>query len=493
MSGLLQKLNKRPRRPTREQLVPKAALPSRADTLTSPMAAPGTSSSSTSTPSGAGSGSTQELSRPSDEVPKWVSNPPIPAEWVNTVVPLTWELLDKTTLRKEQDDDQLLKSIRKAVNTASGAFSSEHTLSHKEIEEATVAVRDLLCGKGPLEPLYADSAVTDIFITAHNEVRCLRKCQTLDTPFRFHSSGAYLEFLLNLLDTTAAEWSENNPIVNRTLPDATRTRVTAIHPCLLASTEPSVSLRIPRIPHASFYDLIRSKTVPATLAAWLAEILALRECSILITGAASSGKTTLATALLGATPSGDRIVTIEETAEIFPTAHFLEKLITNQRNLSPIPPLTLAELAIQKGPQWIAYGDLKSGHGAALLRILESGTPCVATIRANGAEGALQILKDDLIREMSATLSNQINARLLKGFPLIAVMENNDGRPFLKALYETVPSSDSLQVQEILSFIGEQDGKRTWRLNSATGFWLQRTRDRGHELRIGAGLLPALE
>jgi Flp pilus assembly CpaF family ATPase len=201
----------------------------------------------------------------------------------------------------------------------------------------------------------------------------------------------------------------------------------------------------------------------------------------------------LATALLGATPSGDRIITIEETAELFPTAHYLEKLIIPRRHSEITSPLSLAELAIQQGPKWIAYGGLKIGHARALLRVLESGIPCVATICSNSAAGALQIFRDNLTHEMPVAFNNEINSRLLNGFQIIAVMDNHDGRPFLKALYETAPTSDSLKVHEILSFSGEQDGKRTWRLSSPSGFWLQKLRDRGHELRIGAGLLPAAE
>lgn len=498
MAGLLQKLNKRPRRTTRENAGSRVVLPervaSRDDLPTTTPSGSGEfaiSAAPSATAATPNTSITQELERTGpNALPWWVHTPPITSRWVDAVVPVTLELTEPHLADFDKDEEAFRKAIRKSVLTAAGAFSTEHALSLRETEDATTAVVNILRGRGPLEPLFVDPLVTDIFVSAHNSVQCLRRGQILETPFRFRSASEYATFLHNLLTRSELTLSIEHPVVTGMLTDCQRAKVSVIHPSLLASSEPSLALRIPRLPQVTLYELIRTKALPATLAAWLTEVMATPRCSILITGGGGTGKTTLATALLAAAPSTDRLVTIEDAPELFPTSHHLEKLLLRPALRSPAGARQLVEVALQRSPSWIAFGISGLGYSQALLRVLEGETSCMVTLQAASEQGALQMLHDDLRQLLPSATSEELSLRLFRGIDLVIVMSTHEGRPFIQAVRERSAGRPGA-FEDIVRFAGEINGKRTWHLANPSSSWINALRERGHELRLGAGLLQA--
>jgi Flp pilus assembly CpaF family ATPase len=218
--------------------------------------------------------------------------------------------------------------------------------------------------------------------------------------------------------------------------------------------------------------------------------MALDRCAILLTGRGGTGKTTLATALLGAAPSSARIITIEEVAELNPTSHHLEKLLLQRPAPSGATARDLVEVALQRLPQWIALGDLSRGQSPALLRALEGESSCLITAQAICEHTALQMILDDLRAELPRTPSDELAARLNAGVDLAIVMGSSEGRPYIEALRER-SAEDPRSFIDIVRFEGEANGKRIWRLINPESSWVRTLRERGHELRVGPGLLPA--
>ncbi|NDC38677.1 MAG: hypothetical protein EBZ48_11575 [Proteobacteria bacterium] len=498
MTGLLQKLNKRPRRGSRENAGSRVALPERTATARDSTSS-GTSTSGdllqpvqqTDTSSGTYSSISQELERTgSDALPRWVQTPPTFNRWVDSVVPAAIELLRQDPNDLKLHADEIRTHARKAVLTAASSFSAEHALTPNETDAATAAVIHLLTGTGPLEPLFSDPLVTDIFVTGHNSVRCMRRGQLLETPFRFRTAKEYRDLLDNFLRQAGRELSTDQPLAHGILTEFQRARMQVIHPALTASPEPYLALRVPRLPHATLYELIRTKVLPATLAAWLTEIMALPRCALMIAGAGGTGKTTLATALLGSTPSNKRIITIEEAPEIFPASHQVEKLLLGHGGRTTAVIQQVISIALEPAPDWIAFGASPSGCGYALLRVLEGEASSLVTITAPSETGALRLILDDLRQSLPSAPSDELTGRLYSGIDMVLCMSSSGGRPFVEALKERSPN-DPGKFTETVRFAGELDGKRSWYLVNPDSTWMRIMRERGHELRLGAGLLPA--
>ncbi len=498
MSGLLQKLNKRPRRNTRENAASRVLLPERAPTQDGITASPNTPSPSATTSAGSlisppptTASLTQELDRSgAGALPWWIQSPPVPNQWIDTVVPRALQSLDRAAIATHPDAESLRKAARKAVLAAAESISSEHTLTLAETEDATNAALQLLCGRGPLEPLCADPLVTDIFVNAPNSVQCVRRGQVLDTPFHFRSAAEYRSFIQTLLERSGLALSAEQPVAIGSLPETRGSRLSVIHPSLLAGAEPSLALRLPRLQQGTMYELIRTKVLPASLAAWLTEVMSLPHCSIVITGRGGSGKTTLAAALLAATPSDARIFTVEEVAEIFPSAHYLEKFLIRPDRTVFAAASELVELALQRAPHWIAIGDLRAGAAAALIRAFHGNLSCVMTVQAASEDAAIQTLADDLCTQPGFARNDDTPRRLRAAIDLVISMNSSEGRPYIESIRERGSSVEEPSI-ELVRFAGEQTGKRAWHLMRPSSRLIQVVRERGHELRLGAGLLAA--
>ena len=397
-------------------------------------------------------------------------------------------------LSEEVAQDELPLAVRRAVNIAGERVGSEIRLSNRDIEDAVDELLGLMSGKGPIQALYDDPAVTDIFLDGHDEIKCIRRGQALETPFRFRSREEYDAYINAMLQGVDRVLNLSSPIVDCVLSDVWRSRVNAVHHTLLDNDESAVVIRVPRLQQITFYDLLQTRTLPATVAAWLSELVAIGRANIMVIGPTGSGKTVFATALLSAVRSDERICTIEDVPEIFvPTAH-IEKLVVRPENAQgqgAVEMHRLLRASLRRAPHRIVVGEIRDREGPLFLKALETGhAGSVATIHAESAKDGLWRLLD-IVSAYEDSPQDSIQRRISRSLNILICMQRVNGRPCMTDIAEVhAPVGSEFVVRPIIQFEAERDGKRFWRLSTNHSHWMDSLSERGVEIQTGMSLLP---
>lgn len=396
-------------------------------------------------------------------------------------------------LLTDPDARDLEMLAKRAVQIAQERLAGDVHVNWKDGEIVEKELLSLADGKGPLLALFEDTFVSEIFIDSHASVKVRRRGQSIETPFGFRN-GAELElFVQGML--RGQQLNAQTPIIDCVVDDKWHSRVNAIHGSVTNADEPRVCIRVPRQNKVSFYDLLQSKTLPATLAAWLAEVVVQGEANILVVGPSGSGKTMLATALVSEISSDERVITVEEIPEIFVATASLEKLVARPSAPDGTGGVTLAQLlqvGLRRNPQRFVVGEIREDEAKVFLRALESGyTGSIATIHGDFAEDALWRYLDILaVYERAPQVS--LMRRLTRSVHLIIAVQKVEDRPAIVEVAEVLPlSGPNFSLQPLVRFDGTYDGKRIWRLMTQNSYWLDRTAEDGVGLRTGPGLLPA--
>lgn len=431
-----------------------------------------------------------------DELPWWLNEPVKSSPNVDVLVPAA-RLALNDLLTEEIARSELPIVIRKAVNIAATRVADSVRLSTKDIEDAVEELLGLMLGKGPLQPLYDDPGVTDIFLDGHASIKCIRRGQALETPFQFRGPDEYEAYINTTLQSVERVLNMSSPIVDVVLEDQCRSRINAVHSSLLDRGESSVVIRIPRLQQVTFYDLLQTKTLPPTLAAWLAELVALGEANILVIGATGSGKTVFTTALLSCVGSNERIITIEDVPEIFVQSAHLEKLVARPENSQGSGSVGMEQLlraALRRAPHRIVVGEIRDREGPLFLKALETGhAGSVATIHAlHPKEGLWRLL--DVVAAFESTPQESLQRRISRSLNILISMQRVNGRPCMIDISEVRPPiNGEFVVQQLVHFEGEYEGQRMWRIVTQHSYWMDKLANRGIRLEPGPGLIPVDE
>lgn len=428
--------------------------------------------------------------------PWWLSVTPRQTPQLDLLVPAARLILHELFSGEVKGVD-IPGAVKRAVTIAVQRLSDDTRFTSRDTQDAVIELTGLLQGKGPLQPLYEDPLVTDIFVDSFDRIRCLRLGQAIETPFRFRSSGEYEAFFTSLLQSVGRVLSTSSPVVDCVLKDDWRSRVNAVHGSLRESGESSLVIRVPRLRFATLYDLLRSQTMPAPLAAWLSEFISFGEGNILVMGPTGSGKTTLTAALLSAVGSDERVCTIEDIPEIFVSTCQLEKLVTrpaDSRGIGEVGSDQLLRAALHRAPHRIVIGEIRDKEGALFLEALETGhAGSIATMHADNPEEGLWRLLDIVAAHDSAP-SEVLRRRIARSIQLVIVMRRIDGRPCVADVSEVLTAEDGgFKTRQLIRYEGEVKGKRKWRRVAEVSRLLSALSDRGVDLLTGPSLLPPQE
>lgn len=247
-------------------------------------------------------------------------------------------------------------------------------------------LRDEFAGSGPLQPLVRDPAVTDILVNAPDEVwldrgRGLERCDVT-----FADADAVLLLAQRLASAAGRRLDEAAPFVDARLPDGSRLHA-VIPP--IADRCATISLRIPRRRAFGLDELISSGTIDAAGADWLRAVVDAR-LAFLITGGTGSGKTTILAALLGLVPATDRLLIVEDSAELRPDHPHIVRLEARPPNVEGAGAVTLRDLvrqALRMRPDRLVVGEVRGAEVVDLLAALNTGHEggC-GTVHANSPE-----------------------------------------------------------------------------------------------------------
>ncbi|MFX4290929.1 ATPase, T2SS/T4P/T4SS family [Streptomyces bohaiensis] len=288
-------------------------------------------------------------------------------------------------------------------------------------------VVDEALGLGILEPLLEDTSITEIMVNGPDQVFVERDGRVEQLPLRFASNDQLMQTIERIVSTVNRRVDESNPMVDARLP--TGERVNVIIPPLSLS---GATLTIRRFPRAfSLGELLHTGTLDQHLLVLLTALVRAR-CNIIVSGGTGSGKTTLLNALSGLIPEGERIVTVEDAAELQLQQRHVVRLEARPPNVEGRGEVTIRDLvrnSLRMRPDRILVGEVRGGETLDMLQAMSTGHDgSLATVHANSAEDAL--LRLQTLASMSelqvpfAALRDQINSAV---DVLVQLTRHSDG------------------------------------------------------------------
>ena len=277
---------------------------------------------------------------------------------------------------------------RAAAPTAAGvaaALRAERRVAgDRSLRQELALVGSELGGLGALQPLADDPAVTDILVTAPDEVWVERDGRLCATGVRFADEGAVRELARRLATRAGRRLDDAAPFVDARLPGGVRLHA-ALWPTSRRGT--SLSLRVGARRPLGLGDLAALGSVDDVMADVLRGVVA-RKVTALVTGGTGSGKTTVLGALLDLAAAEERLVVVEETGELEPRHPHLVLLEGRAANVEGAGALTLADLvrqALRMRPDRLVVGEVRGPEVVQLLMAFNTGHEgCLGTLHANG-------------------------------------------------------------------------------------------------------------
>jgi pilus assembly protein CpaF len=286
-------------------------------------------------------------------------------------------------------------------------------LSPTERTSVIRRVVDEALGLGILEPLLEDPTVTEIMVNGPDRIYVERGGRVEAVPVRFASAEQLLQTIERIVSTVNRRVDESNPMVDARLPSGERVNV-IIPP--LALTGPTLTIR--RFPRAyTLPELIELGTLDEHMVTLLAAFVRAR-CNVIVSGGTGSGKTTLLNALSGLIPENERIITVEDAAELQLQQEHVIRLETRPPNVEGHGRVTIRDLvrnSLRMRPDRIIVGEVRGGETLDMLQAMSTGHDgSLATVHANSAEDA--VLRLQTLASMSEVqipfeaLRDQINS-----------------------------------------------------------------------------------
>lgn len=429
------------------------------------------------------------------EQPSWLLTPL--AKQKNVGILLDSARLFLCESESEWSDGEIPNIAKKVVEKAARLMPADLRVGAREISEATTELIDLLVGFGPLKELVADPYVTDICIDAFDRITCIRSGRAIETPFVFRSRQDFRTFVARILRLLGRNVSVQEPFVEGMVQLSSqldiRTRIQCVHGSLRGAEDPALVLRVQRFPFVSLYDLLKAQTLPAPVAAFLSEVVTFRESTIVIVGPPCSGKTTLASALLGAVGSDERIALVEHVPELQLSSGHTERfiLMRGQDNAQVARSVhDLAAYLYHAAVHRMVFGDMRPDDAELFIQVLESGRKgALATLSSSSSWSALDSLAYRLSQQMGSAV-DVAKTRLLEQVDMFLLMRVENGRPCLVELSEVVRERGD--IVPLLRYEGESKGKRFWRMSGEKTPLLRRLAERGVELMTSPQCLPPL-
>jgi pilus assembly protein CpaF len=300
------------------------------------------------------------------------------------------ERLDLEALEQIKDERELASQIRHAVTEF---LRAEQTpLSSAEREEIVEQVVYEIIGLGPIEPLFRDLTISDILVNGAREIYIERYGRLSRVNAAFRNDALLLAVIDRIVSRVGRRVDEASPMVDARLPDGSR--VNAIIPPL-ALDGPILSIR--RFgANVGIPQLLENGTVNEDIITLLASCVHAR-LNILISGGTGAGKTTLLNVLSSFIPSDERIITIEDAAELQLMQEHVVRLETrppNAEGKGEVVARDLVKNALRMRPDRILIGEVRSAEALDMLQAMNTGHEgSLTTIHANSPRDALSRLE----------------------------------------------------------------------------------------------------
>jgi pilus assembly protein CpaF len=324
--------------------------------------------------------------------------------------------------------------------------------------ERRMLVRDIqneMLGLGPLELLMADSTVSDILVNSYDQIYVERRGKLELTDVVFSDEKHLLRIVDKIVSRVGRRIDESSPMVDARLPDGSR--VNAIIPPI-ALDGPMVSIRRFAVIPLKMADLVtRYKSLTPDMALLL-EGLAKSKINMLISGGTGSGKTTLLNILSGFIPETERIVTIEDAAELQLQQEHVVRLETRPPNIEGKGEVTqraLVRNALRMRPDRIVIGEVRGGEAVDMMQAMNTGHEgSLTTIHANTPRDAIARL-ENMVSMAGINLPHKAARQQIASAITVIVQVNRltDGQRKVTSIQEiTGMEGEIITMQEIFAF-----------------------------------------
>jgi len=260
-------------------------------------------------------------------------------------------------------------------------------------ERITNLAIDEIAGYGPIQPLLDDPAVSEVMVNGPNKVYVEKKGKLTKTGITFDNDEHVMKVIEKIVLPLGRHIGPGSPTVDARLPDGSR--VNAVIPPV-AIDGPSITIRKFRKEKLKVEDLVNYESLTGNMATFL-QACVLSKLNIVISGGTGSGKTTLLNVLSGFIPEDERIVTVEDAAELQLQQDHVVRMETQNPDLAGVGEVTIRDLvrnSLRMRPDRIVVGECRGGEALDMLQAMNTGHDgSLTTVHANSPRDAVSRLE----------------------------------------------------------------------------------------------------
>src|SRR5690348_4970805 len=343
--------------------------------------------------------------------------------------------------------DRVLADIRRHL-------SEEQGISRDDRERLASAIADDALGHGPLERLLADDTISEIMVNGPYDIWIERQGRLFDTNVRFDDDSHMRRIINKIVAEVGRRVDESSPMVDARLPDGSRVNI-IIPPLSLSG--PLITIRKFSKKRLTLEELIKIGTLSEESVDYLQRCV-LAELNVLISGGTGSGKTTLLNALSSAIPDEDRIVTIEDAAELQLNQRHVLRLESRPKNIEgegEVPIRELVRNSLRMRPDRIIVGEVRGAEALDMLQAMNTGHDgSLSTVHANSPRDALSRVETMVLMAGYELPVRAIRQQASSALDLIVHLERlDDGSRRVTAITEVQRmEADVITLQDLFTF-----------------------------------------
>ncbi len=359
--------------------------------------------------------------------------------------------IDLSILEQLEDQD-LRKQIEQQVSEIVKAEKLK--MNRSEITDFALSIIDEMTGLGPLEPLLADESISDILINTHEQVYVERGGELEPTGIRFADEEHLLRIINKIVSAVGRRVDESQPMMDARLADGSRVNV-AVAP--IAVDGPLMSIRKFSKKPFTLDRLVGFEAMPDVVAQFLWAACKAKT-TILISGGTGSGKTTLLNAMSQAISHKERLITIEDAAELQLQQPHVCRMETRPPNLEGKGEIRQRELvknALRMRPDRVILGEVRGEEAFDMLQAMNTGHEgSLATLHANTPRDAITRLEQMVAMGDMKISSEAVAGQIASAIGLIVQAQRlSDGQRKITSVSEvTGMEGRVIQMQEIFNY-----------------------------------------
>jgi len=376
--------------------------------------------------------------------------------------------------------------------------AEEVLLSPAERREIVHSIADNLLGLGPIQALVDDPSVSEIMVNAPNAVFVERHGRLEETDVVFHSAAHIRSVIERIVTQVGRRIDESTPMVDARLADGSR--VNAVLPPLTIDS-PTLTIRKFADSRLDMDALVANTSLTPQVAEFLARCVQ-GKVNIVVSGGTGTGKTTMLNVLSACVPSAERIITIEDTAELQLQQHHLVRMESRPANIEGRGEIEIRDLvrnALRMRPDRIVVGEVRGAEALDMLQAMNTGHDgCLSTLHANGSRDAIARLETMVLMAGMDLPHRAIREQITSAVDLVVHLSRlaDGSRRVVEVAEVTGMEGETIQLNPLFEFdwSAGRDGHGSFRgeLHS-TGIrpsFSERLTDAGLELRreLFAGL-----